>query len=407
MAIRYVAYNSEGRRVSGVLPVETPAQAEEFLWRSELVVASLKPERSRIKQLRRQLYGQLPTFFRPKAMELVSFARELATLLQAGIPLNSGLQIVEERAGNLLLREAIGKVRLDIQAGNSLSQAMARHPGVFPTLYCRLVTVAEETGRLELVLHEVANYLESQATLTRKITSALRYPAMVGLVGIVAGYVLLTYSLPALGNLFQEFGSEMPLPAKILIGVTNFAQQWAKLGPLILIALAVGLWLYFRTPRGAATKDALVLRAPFIGRAVRLALLYRFTSSLYTMLSAGIPLAEALELSARTSGNLQLRQALVRTREDILGGNSFSQAVSRQMIFPSIFCQMVVVGERAGTLSQNLLSLSKFFDAETDRAITALTAMIEPTLILVIGGAVGFVAMAVMSTLYGVIGQIR
>ncbi len=407
MAIRYVAYSQDGRRVEGTLQVQTPAQAEEMLWRSELTIASLKVERPFLKDIKRQLYQQVPTVFRPKAMELVSFTRELATLLHAGIPLHQALGIVEERVSNPLLKEAVVQISQDIQAGGSFSQALAKHPTIFPSLYARLATVGEETGRLESVLQEIASYIESQAVLSRKVTSALRYPAFVGVVATGAGFVLVNFSLPALTQLFREYGANLPITAKILIAITELVGSYGKITMAALALLAIGLWLYFRSPRGAPTKDALVLRIPMFGRVVRLAMLYHFTSGLRTMLNAGLPLVEALQLAERTAGNSRVRAALAKTREDVLTGRSLSQAVSRQGIFPRFFSQMVAVGEQAGTLSQNLDSLAKFFNEETDRAVTSLTGMIEPTMILVIGGGVGFIAVAVMSSLYGIIGQIK
>ncbi|MBI2918427.1 MAG: type II secretion system F family protein [Chloroflexi bacterium] len=407
MAIRYVAYSQDGRRVEGSLPVDTPAQAEEMLWRSELTVVSLKEDRPALQQFRHQLYHQVPTLFKPKALELVSFTRELATLLHAGIPLYSALGIVQERSGNPLLREAIHDIVQRIQGGGSFSDAVARHPTIFPPLYARLATVGEETGRLELILLEIANYMEGQAILTRKVVSAIRYPAFVAVVAVGAGFILVTFSLPALTLLFKEYGANLPITTKILIAITDIASAYGKLMFASVILLTIGLWAYFRTARGAPTRDALVLKLPVFGRVARLAVLYRFTSGLHTMLNAGLPLVEALQLAERTSGNSQVQGALVKTREDIMSGRSLSQAVGRQPLFPRFFSQMIAVGEQSGTLSQNLDSLAKFFNQETDRAVTALTGMIEPAMILVIGGTVGFIAVAVMSSLYGIIGQIK
>lgn len=407
MAIRYVAYSQDGRRIEGSLPVETPAQAEEMLWRSELTVVSLKQDRPTLHEFRHQLYRQLPTLFKPKALELVSFTRELATLLHAGIPLFSALAIVQERASNPLLKEAVTDIVQHIQGGGSFSEAVAKHPSIFPALYSRLVTVGEETGRLELILLEIANYMEGQAVLARKVTSAMRYPAFVAVVASGAGFILITFSLPALTLLFKEYGANLPITTKILIAITDIANHYGKLILAAAVLLTVGLWAYFRTPRGAPKKDALVLKLPMIGRVARLAMLYRFTSGLHTMLNAGLPLVEALQLTERTSGNTQVQTALAKTREDIMSGRSLSQAVAHQPFFPTFFSQMIAVGEVSGTLSQNLDSLAKFFNEETDRAVTSLTGMIEPTMILVIGGMVGFIAVAVMSSLYGIIGQIK
>ncbi len=407
MTIRYEAYTSDGQKVSGALPVDTEASAEELLWRSNLIVTSLKPERAPGTGVLHQIYRQLPTLFHPSVQELVGFTRELATLLNAGIALREALIALQDRITSPLFKDAVLQIIQEIETGGSLSQAIAKHPSIFPLIYSRLVTVGEETGALARAISQVADYLERQGVLAARVTNALRYPAFVMVAGIGAAFVLLTFALPALASMLKEFGGELPITAKILMGIADIAARfglWALLG---IAVVAVGLGLYFSTPPGARRRSSLMLQTPLVGKVIRLAAMFRFTSGLSIMLSSGLPLVESLELTARVIGDIIISEIVLQVRGDVMGGLSLSQALARQPLFPSIVRHLVVVGEKSGTLQDNLNTASKFIDQETDRTISSLTAMIEPTMIVVMGGGMGFIAVAFFSALYGTLGQIK
>lgn len=407
MPIRYEAYTAEGEKLSGTLAVDEPAQAEAQLWNSNLVVTSLKRERPLRDELLGQLYHQLPTVFRPRATELVSFTRELAFLLNAGISLHQALALLHERLANPLLKEATETIGKDIQTGLSFSEAVAKHKQIFPPLYTRLLTVGEETGTPMQALNQLADYMERQASLNQKVVAALRYPSLVAVVGLGAGFFMVTVSLPSLTKLLTEFGGKLPPTTRLLIFLTSVIASYGKWALILLALLGAVGWLYSRTEAGARRRDRLMLRLPVVGRVVRLAAMFRFSSTLYTMLSAGLPLVESMELTSRTTGNTEVRDAILAARNDVLQGQSFSQALGHQPVFPQLIPQMVAVGEQSGTLNKNLATLATLFDQETDRSVTAITSMIEPAMILVAGGVVGFIAVGVASALYGSLSQIR
>lgn len=407
MAIRYVAYTREGQRVAGTLTVDSEAAAEEMLWRSDLVVVSLQRTRQKGGAVTPTLARLLPTLYRPKAKDVVGFTRDLATLLESGIALHTSLRILQDRVGNPLLRETVQQVTKAIEAGGSLSQALAQRPSVFPSMYPRLVTVGEETGRLDIALRQVATHLEKQAATTQKLKRALGYPVFVGLLGMGSAFFMLTFSLPALMGLFEEFGAELPLTTRILMWAGRTMGQYGLRLFLLLAVTGLALAAYFRSRQGAARWDSLMLRLPVLGRVVWMANMFRFISTVHTLLVAGLPLTEALDMTARATSNAIMKQALFRLREDVVAGQSLSQALAKQPVFPNLVHQMVSVGEESGTLSHNLETLSNFYEKEADQGISSLTGMIEPAMILLVGGFVGFVALSVMSSLYGIVGQVR
>lgn len=406
MAIRYEAFTKEGERVTGVLPVDSPATAEQVLWESDLIVASLaefKPER---RGLRQTIARYLPTLFRVRPDQVVGMTREMATLLDAGIPLREALVLMEERVVHPQLRSAMRQIATDIEQGTSLSEAVRKHPSVFPDLYARLLVVGEETGTLSLTLKQIAHFMEQQHAVMRQLTRSLRYPALVLLLGGGAAVYMVVFSLPALTELLQEFGGDLPLVSRILIVLGSLAKQF---GPWVLAALgAIGLGLaaFFRTERGKEARDAWVFRIPVVGPLVQTVAMFRLTSSLSAMTNAGLPLVEALTLAARVVGNRVFQRLILRVREEITQGNAFSHALRREPLVPAFVPQLVAIGEEAGNLGQQLQTVSDFFSQETEQRIANLTGMVEPALTVVMGGGVGFVAIAVMSSVYGALGQI-
>ncbi|MEK7849105.1 MAG: type II secretion system F family protein, partial [Chloroflexota bacterium] len=401
MAIRYVAYTKEGERVAGTLNADSAAAAEETLWRSDLIVVSLRQARQKSRAGPSRLARLLPTLYRPKVSDLVNFTRDLATLLESGIALHTSLRVIQDRVANPLFKEAVKQVSSDIEAGGSLSQAVAKQPNMFPAMYPRLVTVGEETGRLDIALRQISNHLEKQAATGQKLRRALGYPAFVGLLGIGAAFMMMTYTLPALMKLFQEYEAQLPLTTRLLMATTGIMDRYGIHIALAVAVTGVSLFLYFRSRQGAPRWDRLIFKFPMVGRVVWLANVFRFTSTLHTLLAAGLPLTEALDLTATAATNTKVQAAIVKLRQDVTAGQSLSQALAQQPIFPDMIHQMVTVGEESGSLTQNLATLSAFYEQEADRGVSGLTGMIEPVMLLMVGGLVGFIALSTMSALYG------
>lgn len=402
MAIEYIAYNEKGERVSGILPVESLQSAQDALWASNLVVLRLKKRRGALS-----LSKLLPTFFGVKPKDIVTFTRELASLLEAGIALAPALRILYEKADKAALRDVVRSLLQDVEAGLSFSEACTKQPTTFPSYYIRLIQVAEQTGELRKILLEILVYMERQAAIVAKIKKALVYPTFVLAVGIVAAFILITVALPALGGLLKEYSAELPLATRLLVAVGDIVRDYGKYALIAVVVLAGLGWRYFRTPRGRNHRDAIILKTPVVGRVVYHSQMARLCSSLATMLSGGVPTAEAIHLSIVVTDNSVLRNALTQVYREVLSGGRLEAAILKQGVFQRLFSQSVGIGEETGNLKVNLRGLAAFYEQETDRIAARVTGMIEPVIILFVGLFVAFFAVAIFSAIYSLIPQIR
>ncbi len=402
MPIEYAAYDKDGKRVTGVLELESPERAQEALWASNLVVLSLK-KRGR----RRTLAELIPTLFGIKLKDIIVFSRELASLLESGIALAPALRVLYEEEGKPALKQAIRSLMRDVETGKSFSQACAGLPSVFPPFYARLIQVAEETGELRKILLEIVVYLEKQRALVGKITKALTYPTIVLVVGFFGAFILVSFTLPSITRLLGEFGAKMPLTTRILVSISEIGATYGTrlLGAVTLLSV-VG-WQYFRTPSGKKRWDRIMLGIPVVGKIIHLSQMARLCTSMTTLLSGGIASAEAIRITMESTENSVFRESISEVYREVLTGSRLAPAVSRQRIFPRLFSQTVGIGEETGSLRTNLQGLSTFYEQETDRAAGRATDMIEPAIIILIGGIVGFVGVAIMSAIYGIIPQIK
>ncbi|MBI2957914.1 MAG: type II secretion system F family protein [Chloroflexi bacterium] len=401
MKFSYVAYTTAGAKVAGTLEADSESAAEQLLWKADYSVVSLKkplilPSR----------YEVLPSVFRVKTHDIVSLSRQLATLLSSGLPVNTAIRILMERRGNPLLRRTLAQVLQDLEAGMSFSEACARFPSVFPNIFVRLIRVGEETGKLEPLLLRTATYLEKQGVLAGRIRKALIYPTFVVIGGIVAIYILLTWSIPALSVLFKEYSTELPVTTRVVIAMGNFTSAHGTQLLALLVALGVAGFMYSRTASGRRRKDRLMLKMPVLRSIVGGEAVSRLGYTLSTLLSSGLGFNETMELAASTTDNQVLKDALTATKSDVMTGQRLSQAMAKQNIFPNLVSQMVSIGEETGRLEANLNLIGEFYEKETERAVNTLTTIIEPAAILGVGGFVGFIAAVMMSTIYGIIRHI-
>ncbi len=402
MPYKYVAYTRTGERVQGVLNVPTEAAAEEALWRSDYIIVSLQPVRPRA-----DLAALMPTFFGVKPRELIVFSRQLATLIESGITILSGLQMLAEESASKPLKRALERVIEDVQEGETFSNALRKQPHVFPPIYSRMMEIGERMGNMETVLRQVATYMEKREDLTRKVRGAMAYPAFIISLAIGVVFLMITFTLPGIMGLFSEFNVELPLTTRILIAVTEFTsahQTQLVTGAVLFVVL---LALYLRTPIGRRQKDILLLKIPVINSITIQSSMAQLCHTMSILLRAGLPMAEIMNLLVETMGNVILREALERVRMEMLQGHGLSQPLRQEKVFPSLLAQMVRVGEETGTLDSNLETLAKFYEEEADRKINTLTSMMEPALMLFVGGLVGFLAVSVIMPMYTMIGAMR
>lgn len=403
MPYKYIAFTSAGELSEGVLDVESEQAAEEQLWRSDMTIMELKRQGKPLS-----LEEALPSLYAVRKRDVIVFSRQLSTLLTSGIAALPAIRLLKEESTKKLFAKVLDQVLEDIQMGNSLSESFAKHKQIFPPIYVRLIEVGEQTGKLEDVLRRLADYMEKEEGLVRKVRSALIYPSVIIALSMVVALLFVNFVLPGMTGLFTEFKAELPLPTRILLGGSKFIQTNFLLIVLFLVALGAGGYWYKRTPQGKKQIDyALMTRIPFIKSVILKGSMARIASILAMLLAAGLPLTETMELLLRTAQNQALADALDKMRGDVLGGMAMSEALGRQPVFPAMLGQMVKVGEETGALAENLETLARFYEEETDRAVTAVTSMIEPVLIICIGGFIAFLAVSIVTPMYSIMKVIR
>jgi type IV pilus assembly protein PilC len=276
-----------------------------------------------------------------------------------------------------------------VEGGSTLGEAMARHPKVFSTLYVNMVEAGEAGGILDVILVRLATFLEKLDALQRKVKSALTYPAVVGIVATGASAFMLIFIIPTFAKMFTDFGGELPLPTRIVIGISDFLRHfWWAIAAGITGAV-IGFQRYYKTESGRFTIDKMMLKIPVLGTVVRKGSVARFTRTLGTLISSGVPILQGLEITARTAGNKVVERAVMATRESISQGNTISEPLKECGVFPPMVTQMIAVGEQTGALDEMLDKIASFYDSEVDTAVDALTAVIEPVMIVVMGVVVG------------------
>lgn len=326
--------------------------------------------------------------------DVVIFTRQFSTMVDAGLPLVQCLDILGKQNDKKSFAEIILDVKTSIESGSNLSDSMRKHPKVFDSLYCNLVEAGETGGILDTILARLANYIEKALALKKKVKSAMVYPSAIIFVAFVVVAFLMIFVIPTFATMFAGGGAELPGPTKIVMGVSNFfREQWYFIlgGPFVLLFI---LRKIYATERGRLEIDRLALRLPVIGILIRKVSVAKFTRTLGTLLASGVPLIEALDICARTSGNKIIEYAILQTIESIKEGETVAAPLARQGVFPPMVVQMIDVGESSGSLDQMLVKIADFYDEEVDTAVTGLTALLEPALMVFLGVVVGFIVVA-------------
>jgi type IV pilus assembly protein PilC len=402
MSFRYVAIAPSGEQISGALDVASEALAERALWDANYRVVSIRPERKLpgLEQV-------LPSLFAVKKRALITFSRQLATLLESGVPVMRSLELLQDQAASKQLAAAIAGISKSIRGGSTFASAIEEYPAIFPPMYARMVELGERTGRIEDMLRQVATYMEREDELAKRVQGALAYPAfMMVLAAIVVG-ILMTTALPALTQMFAEFDADLPITTKILIAVTGFSAAYRMqiLGVVALVALA-GTYL-FSQPAGKRLLDRTMLTIPVLKAIAINANAARFSRTLAVLLRAGLPLTEIMDMVERTTDNHILRGRVEDVRRKLMDGEGLSAPMAAAGCYPQMLVQMVAVGEETGTLDGNLEITAEFYSKEVDQKVDALTAMMTPALTIVIGCLVGFIALSLIMPMYQILGHVN
>ncbi|GIG24245.1 type II secretion system F family protein [Cellulomonas denverensis] len=341
-----------------------------------------------------------------KTKDLAVMARQLATMVSAGLSLLRALSILTDQTDNKVLAKTLGQVRAGVETGQSLSAAMEKHPTIFPPLMLNMIRAGEVGGFLEEVLISIANNFEAEVKLRGKIKSAMTYPVVVFVIAILAVVGMLMFIVPVFANMFTEMGAELPLPTQILVVGSNI-MKWAAL-PLLVVVIAAGLW-WGKHKNDLAVRerlDPLKLRVPVFGSLFKKVAIARFSRNFGTMVRAGVPLLQALDIVGETAGNVAITHAVKDVRDSVRSGMSLSAPLAQHSVFPSMVVQMMAVGEDTGALDTMLDKIADFYDEEVEATTEQLTSLIEPIMIVTIGGIIGAMIVALYMPIFDIYNQI-
>lgn len=345
-----------------------------------------------------------------KAKDLSIFTRQFSVMIDAGLPLVQCLEILAQQQDNKFFQQTLLQVRQDVEEGSTLAAAMARHPRVFDQLYSNMVEAGETGGILDLILQRLSTFIEKIVKLKRDVISALIYPSAVILMAVGAVAVIMVVVIPQFQNIFLGLlgpGELLPLPTRIVVGFSNFLAGWGGLAILVgIIGTVVGLRFYYRTPGGRKIMDTVMLKFPVLGGIFRKIAVARFSRTLSTLLSSGVPILQSLDITARTAGNIVIENAIHKVRAGVERGESFVEPLKATDVFPHMVSQMVGIGEQTGALDAMLGKIADFYEQEVDSAIANLLTMIEPLLIAFLGVTIGSIVIAMYLPLFSLIGKL-
>jgi len=394
----YSAIDSMGQEATGVMTADSRSAMELALFEKDLRDVRITDKKS---ILQFEISAQ-----RVKREEVMHLSRQLAAFIRAGLPIIDAVRTLGQEAENKSVRNMMAEVEEGLRSGERLSDCFDRHPKVFPDFYRGILRSAELTGQLDTVLDQLSKYIERDLEAARKVKQASIYPAVIVVMSIATIGVLAGFVLPRFKTFFEGLGAKLPLPTRILLAITDFLTQWwwALIAGLIIVALATVIAI--RTERGRYLRDQLFLATPVLGTTIQFALVERFTRILASMVNAGVSLPEAMRVARESLHNLVYDRALVQVGEAMLEGEGLATPLAATQLFPVTAIQMVRVGEETGSLDTQLEVTAQYYEIELDYKIKKLTALFEPAIILVMGGMVGFVAIALVSAMYGIFNQV-
>ena len=398
----YTAYTEDKKLVKGKVSSTSEEAATELLSYGGYRVISLKKVTPLLDKEK-----LLAHFSRIKTQEIVMFSRQLALLLESGTDIVTSLDLLQDQIANQTLRRIIAEVASDIRGGSPLSSALSKHPRAFSPMYSQAIAAGEQGGNLEVVLRQMADYMERGVITEKKIKGALTYPFLVVLVAVVVVAILITFVFPSFVSFYAELGVELPLPTRILIGITDWASHYGVY-LLIVILAAVGVtYAYIKTPAGKYRWHKMMLRLPVVGRIVRLSELSRCCRTMSLLIRVGLPLPEVMAVTIRGTTNKAVEESLTEVQQALIRGEGLAQPMAKRELFLPLMTQMVKVGEETGNLENTLVTVAESFETEADDKTNAAVGLIQPVITVLLGLGVGFVVLAMLSAMYSVYGQLN
>ena len=342
-----------------------------------------------------------------KDKEMAIFTRQFSTMIDAGLPLVQCLNILAEQSESKNLRDVTGRVARSVEQGSTLADSLRRHPRAFDDLFTNMVEVGESGGILDVVFQRLAAYIEKAAALKRKVKGAMIYPASIISVAFLVVIFMLTFVIPTFTKMFKDLGADLPLPTQVVVWLSEFVRTYILLIIAAVFGCVFALRAYYRTEKGQATIDALLLKVPVMGTLIRKVAVARFTRTLGTLVSSGVPILEGLRITARTAGNKVVEKAVLQCRAAVTAGKTLAEPLKASGVFPPMVIQMISVGEQTGALDAMLSKIADFYDDEVDVAVSSMTALLEPIMIVVLGVLIGGLVVAMYLPIFKLVTLVK
>ena len=399
-------YIWEGKTAKGTIQKgETDAPSEKIL---RQILKAQKINVSKVKQKPKDIFENV-AFMQPgvKTKDLIVFTRQFSTMIDAGLPLIQGLDILANQEENRTFKKVLMQVKLDVEGGSSLAEALKKHPKVFDNLYVNLVAAGEMGGILDTILQRLAAYIEKNARLVSKVKGALIYPVTIMVIAVAVIIIMLVFVIPVFAEMFTDFGRELPGLTQAVVNISDFLRNnW-----IVLTVIFAGLFYAFKkwksTDRGEYLFDKYMLKAIVIGDLLRKVAVAKFTRTLGTLITSGVPILDGMDVVAKTAGNRVVEEAINNTKQSISEGKTIAVPLEESGVFPPMVCQMVAVGESAGSLDSMLEKIADFYEEEVDTAVDSITALIEPVMMVFLGGSVGTMLIAMYLPIFKIAGTIE
>jgi len=388
----YTGRNRQGMVKKGEVGAKTRDEAMEQLRKQNIVVMSLDERAAKEGEGWKFEIGGGVT-----DKDLVVFTRQFATMINAGLPLIQALEILASQSENKQLRKAVGEVRTQVEGGATFADALRKHPKVFDELYVNMVHAGEVGGLLDTILGRLSKHIEKAMKLKAQIKSAMVYPAAILSVAVIVITVLMVWVIPIFAKMFAEMsGGKMglPGPTQIVIDVSNFMQSYIIHLAIGAVLAGWGIKKYYATPKGRLAMDRMFLKLPIVGELIRKTAVAKFTRTLGTLITSGVPILDGLSITAKTAGNKVIEEAILAARVSISGGKTIAEPLSKGDVFPKMVTHMISVGETTGALDAMLGKIADFYEDEVDQAVAALTSLLEPMMMVFLGTVVGFIVVA-------------
>ncbi|MBK8793573.1 MAG: type II secretion system F family protein [Holophaga sp.] len=381
--------NRLGEVQEGVIVADTRDQASATLKRNGLQVLSIKTQATATKG-----------FGKVKARDLAIFTRQFSVMIDAGLPLVQCLEILAAQQPDKGFQKIIESVRGDVERGATLQAALAKHPKAFSDLYVNMVGAGEAGGILDVILQRLSIYIEKAVKLTSKVKGAMTYPIVVITLAITVVTIIMVKVIPVFSQMYEGMGSSLPFPTIVCIAISNVLINYFYIVGIFVALIVIGLRQYYKTINGHLQMDALFLKIPVLGDILRKTAVARFCRTLGTLTSSGVPILEGMDITARTSGNMVIQNAILKAKDAVEQGRNIATPLAETKVFPPMVVQMVGVGEATGALDAMLSKVADFYEDEVDNAVSALTALMEPLIIAVLGGIIGFIVVAMYMPIF-------